>query len=155
MTEFYFSFLIFFFFSLLLFLLCHQKHSCSICVFALVVCFGVGVCLLCILPSPVWRFTEFHWTCVNACVCVVINSLCLSVQWRVRLRWSRWSPGLQLCAKGSLSALGAKWAAVHSQSYSYSGREPITNHCKVRSNNMRIRIVHTICQVSLKSTFSL
>lgn len=38
------------------FLHCHQKHSWSICVFALVVCFGVAVCLLCVLPSPVWRF---------------------------------------------------------------------------------------------------
>lgn len=61
--------------------------------------------------------------------CLISDPVNVCVQLRARLS-SLWSRGLLLCARGSLSALGAKQAAM--QWSQWSGEELITNHCKVR-----------------------
>lgn len=117
MTEFYFSFLIFFFFAFCFF--CFVIKSTPVQSVYLLWLFALGLVFVYSVFYPVLSEGSQSSTghaLMHVCVCCY--QFPLSVQWRVRLRWSRWSPGLQLCAKGSLSALGAKWAAVHSQSYS-------------------------------------
>lgn len=82
--------------------------------------------------------SDMHW----AWGCACCHDLFPCVQWRVRLSWSQWSHGLQLCAKESQPALSAKWAEVYQ--YLYSGRKSITNHCKVSSKSMRKHLVQML-----------
>lgn len=99
--------------------------------------FALGLLFVDTVFHPVLsKGSQSRSTCTCSCICVCCCQSFLCVQWLARLLSSQWSPGLPPCAKGSQPASGAKWAAVHSQSGPLSGRDPITKHYQVRSNDV-------------------